>query len=583
MLDNTDVPANNATITLMNNNDIYVAYQGNSGKILYRKYNNSSSVWESTTTLAASGTKPCFPYKPLPSPNPLPFIYTGTTGEEDGKVLFGTIVVSTLPAPGISSIQITNDYLTSQYFQITVTSGTPGPFQTWGTKASLGFSLASSSYTTVGDFSIVSSTVTESQIVATLKINPTIDGGPYKVIVFNPDGQSSQPSGQTFTIPEPTVSSFSPQSGGQSANRSISFSGSNYQNWGTTSTVVKGDFGTEVKFSSTTYTSSSAFTAHIKVDNDATGGLYTVKVTNPDGQYCEISSTFTVTVPSVSISTPSANGDIDIQTKLLDISGTAWITPSTPATCLGAEVRIKRQSDGYCWDGVSFDEETGGEFWNDADGTNWTYPSTTWDDQQDGETYLIQARGRSSDGGHGYNKVERTVKLDANNPTLAISDPVNTKKNKQTSIKGQATDSASGISGANKIEIWIKDLTLGSTYWNGSVWVSTTSEQWLQVSSYVDPNWTYTISYPTACWTDSHQYEIGAHAWDRVDHLGALASTQKFWYDVIAPTATLTVPEDGKWYISMDEINGAVTDNTLDKDPKGTSGYVFKKRRIINT
>ncbi|MCJ7645502.1 hypothetical protein MUO65_01140, partial [bacterium] len=406
-LDQTNVPAKNATITLMPNNEIYVAYDSYLGSIIYRKYNSSSSVWESTQTIVADGVSPCFPYKPLPAPNPLPFIYTGTTGVEEGKVLFDRIITSTLTAPGISNIQITNDYLTSQYFQITVSSGSPGPFQTWGTKASLGFSLATSSYTTVSDFSIVSSTVTQSQIVATLKINPTIDGGPYKVIVFNPDGQSSQPSGQTFTIPAPTISSFSPQSGGQGANRSISFSGSNYQNWGTTSTVVEADFGSEVKFTSTTYTSSLGFTAHIKVDDDASGGLYTVKVTNPDGQYVELGSTFTVTVPSVAISTPAANGDIDIQTKLLDISGTAWITPSTPATCLGAELRIKRQSDGLCWNGVAFQDEAevGHELWNDANGTNWTYDSTKWDDQQDGQTYIIQARGRSSDGGHGYQKV----------------------------------------------------------------------------------------------------------------------------------------------------------------------------------
>jgi len=559
-----------ATITMAGGGtgkDLYIVVKSTDGVDIWQgvsPYTNLSN-WTKIDDPWQEGTRPNLVYFALEEPYPMPILFNKPDG-----MYFDRIITSTAPAPGISSVEITNDYLTSQNFEITVTSGTPGPFQTWGNKASLGFSLASSSYTTINDFTTVSSTVTESQIVATLRINPVIDGGPYKVIVFNPDGQSSEPSATTFTILAPTISSFSPQSGGQSAERSINFSGSNYQNWGTTSTVVVADFGLEVSFTSTTYTSTSEFTAHIKVDDDASSGLQTITVTNPDGQWAQISSTFTVTVPSVSISTPAANGDVDIQTQLLDISGTAWITPSTPATTLGAEVRIRRQSDDYCWNGVSFEEELSGEFWNDADGTDWTYPSTTWDDQQDGETYIIQARGRSSDGGRGYNKVERTVKLDADNPILAISDPVDVKKNKQTSIKGQATDTASGISGANKIEIWIKDLTLGSTYWNGSVWVSTTTEQWLQVTSYVDPNWVYTISYPTACWTDGHQYEIGAQAWDRVDHLGSLASTQKFWYDVIAPTATLTMPEDGKWYTSMNEINGTVTDNTLDKDPKGT-------------
>ncbi|MDH5661559.1 MAG: IPT/TIG domain-containing protein, partial [Elusimicrobiota bacterium] len=501
------------------------------------------------------------------SPNPLCVVWSA----EDGNVYFDRIAISTNPAPSITSITPSTAPFNAKQFDITVNGS---GFDNSGTGITANFVLASDTDTVASVDQIKISSVTyngTSEIVLTASLGDSIPtgGGNYKIVVNNPDARSSSASSDTFTVLAPIITTINPLSGGQTAQRTITINGSNFQIWGSTKPTVS--FGAGVTFSSCTYISSSQIQATINIAANATGDTRDVRLTNCDGQLSNILvDSFTVTAPQVSISTPAANGDIDIQTQLLDISGTASVVPATPATALGAEVRIRRQFDDYCWNGISFEEELGSEFWNDADGTDWTYPSTTWDDQQDGETYIIQARGRSSDGGHGYNKVERTVKLDANNPTLAISDPVDVKKNKQTSIKGQATDTASGIPGANKIEISIKNLTLGSTYWNGSVWISTTTQQWLQVTSYVNPNWVYSISYPTACWTNGHQYEINSHAWDNVDHLGTLASTQKFWYDVIAPTATLTMPEDGKWYTSMEEINGAVTDNTLDKDPKGT-------------
>jgi len=545
---------------------LYVVYKSTSGALYLMEGSISTTQASDWTTPVKimEADYPVFTYS-VERPNPLPLLFT-----EAGNVCFYKVITSTFSGPSITSISPPSSLFNSKVSTITVTGS---GFRDFGIGIAAKFVLASDTNTVPSPTEIkITDTnyISPNQLEITYEIGQIPTGqGQYKIVVENPDGQSSPASTDTFTIPAPVITTISPVSGGQTAQRTITINGSNFQIWGSTKPTVS--FGAGVTFSSCTYISSSQIQATINILEDATGDTRNVQLINSDGQFSNILfDSFTVTAPQVSISTPAADGDVDIQSQLLDISGTAWIVPSTPATTLGAEARIRRQSDNYCWNGVAFEEELSGEFWNDANGTDWTYPSTTWDDQQDGETYIIQARGRSSDGGRGYQKVERTVKLDANNPTLAISDPVDVKKNKQTSIKGQASDSASGISGANKIEIWIKDLTLGSTYWNGSVWISTTTEQWLQVTTYVDPNWVYTVSYPTACWTDGHQYEIGAQAWDRVDHLGSLASTQKFWYDVIAPTATLTMPEDGKWYTSMNEINGSVTDNTLDRDPKGT-------------
>ena len=174
-----------------------------------------------------------------------------------------------------------------------------------------------------------------------LDVSITIAGGATvglrDVTVTNPDTQAGTlVNGFTVTLPAPTVSSVTANSGQQGATLpSVTIVGTGFV---ATPTV---SFGAGITVNSVSFTNSTHLSVSITIALGASVGVRTVTVTNPDTQSGSLVSGFTVTAaptaPTVTSVTPNSGMQGDSPTGVV-IVGTNFV--ATPTVSFGAGITV---------------------------------------------------------------------------------------------------------------------------------------------------------------------------------------------------------------------------------------------------
>ncbi|MHB9154077.1 MAG: RHS repeat domain-containing protein, partial [Endomicrobiales bacterium] len=139
-----------------------------------------------------------------------------------------------------------------------------------------------------------------------------------------------------------------------------------------------------------------------------------------------------------------------------------------------------------------------------------------------------------------------TFTYDVGLPTATIVVPSLAFNNGLDTISGTANDDLSGVNG---VEIAIRDLTQGTTWFNGSGWISQPAEYWISVTTVPGSpvQWSYSKTFN---WTPSREYRVTVRAKDNAidaavpgnPNVQSPEATRSFIYDVEKPTAQVTYP-----------------------------------------
>lgn len=115
-----------------------------------------------------------------------------------------------------------------------------------------------------------------------------VTAGKYPVVVKNPNNQQSNPVElEVFVVPEPVITTLSPEKAGSGAAFTLTVTGSNFVN------------GSEVYFTGTTLPTTYKSDTSLEAKLDLTGistGIYPVRVRNPGGKDSNVAN-FEVTIP----------------------------------------------------------------------------------------------------------------------------------------------------------------------------------------------------------------------------------------------------------------------------------------------
>jgi len=153
-------------------------------------------------------------------------------------------------------------------------------------------------------------------------------------------------------------------------------------------------------------------------------------------------------------------------------------------------------------------------------------------------------------------------------PTATITNPTNNDLlNSLTSIDGTASDDTSPL---KTVQVSIGRFD-GTKYWNGSIWISTTTAQWVDATD-TDP-WYYDT---LPDWnSEGPKYKLRARAIDDIDNVGDPSSEVVFTFDDTPPDSVINLPVDGNTYRILGTISGTASD--------AGSGVEFVKIRIYDT
>ena len=153
-----------------------------------------------------------------------------------------------------------------------------------------------------------------------------------------------------------------------------------------------------------------------------------------------------------------------------------------------------------------------------------------------------------------YNTTAPTVTMSPQPPNNGLYSAV------QVSTPFAGTTSPSGAPNVvvSTVILTLQDLTVGTSYYNGSSWVTGATTFPAQGTA---GSWTFNNAALT--FVNDHKYQLTATATDN-SHLSAAASFT-FVYDVVPPTSTISSPAS-PYMTALNIVNGIVTDN-----PNGTT------------
>lgn len=162
-----------------------------------------------------------------------------------------------------------------------------------------GTNFQSNAGVTFGSVAAQSVVVTSSTSITA--VSPAASAaGPVAVKVTNGDGQSATFASFTYTVPPPSITSISPNSGPTSAGQFVTITGSGFQSGATV--TIGGVAATNVNVASATkitaLTPLPSASEQVTLPQD-------VVVTNPDGTKATLSGAFTYTVPPLAITSIS--------------------------------------------------------------------------------------------------------------------------------------------------------------------------------------------------------------------------------------------------------------------------------------
>ncbi|HXT01858.1 MAG TPA: hypothetical protein VN915_14380, partial [Elusimicrobiota bacterium] len=578
----------------------------------------SSAFFTFTTNFDGTGTGgndvPMVP-RTIFSPDPVPLTWTGSGGQE-----FDYIPISTFPAPNVTSISsapATAPVTTNTYDL--VINGT-GFYNQSSTKTiSVELLIAGQPQTQISITSVTF--VSGTQLRASVVITPgSLTGNPFDLEVENPDGKYKYLT-NAITVNPPTltnawtVGASSNSAGIEPAipegtarpTRQLTLTGTNFEKWGVTTASITVSGATGVSVASVTYTNSTTFVANLNVSTSASAGVYAIRVVNSDGLTSTLlASTFTVTLPTATLSYPSTvqdtffntNSKVYYSSGIVQLQGNSWYLPqSTQTALLSSQVKITQNSDGQIWSGsgylapASFASPQSENQWLNADSAAnpWTYSAWPIANQSDGVAYNVAVRAQTKDNGWSFPISSFTVVIAKSLPTPQVTSPVGgTVVDAQNIVSLSADDQlATGAEGpgVTKLEVVIQDTATPTGYWTGSSWTFVGGPYWL--TSAVSPvmqfnppaapvsaNLLGSTAVSTPTWHNGAQYLLQAAATDAFGHrtTGPVAS---FYYDVSNPTVTLTsvngalttlssLPASPTWLNSVTSLSGAINDVVMD-------------------
>jgi N,N-dimethylformamidase beta subunit-like protein/quinohemoprotein amine dehydrogenase alpha subunit-like protein len=179
------------------------------------------------------------------------------------------------------------------------------------------------------------------QMTASLSISATATVAARNVTVTNPDTQSATLNNgfsvTAATLPAPTLSSVSPNTGSQGQNlASVVLTGSNFRSGASCS------FGAGITVNSCTFNSATQLTASVSISASAAVGTRNVTVTNTDTQSATLTNGFSVTTavlapPTLTSATPNTGAQGQNLTSVI-LAGSNF---QSGATCsFGAGITV---------------------------------------------------------------------------------------------------------------------------------------------------------------------------------------------------------------------------------------------------
>ncbi|MHB2027089.1 MAG: hypothetical protein ACYCPQ_10745, partial [Elusimicrobiota bacterium] len=543
----------------------------------------------------------------------------------DGRTVLDSQAL-TLPIPDVTSAaeDVANHHLTSQKYDLIISGS---GFEDWVGTGAAAVTLLKGGVSQ-SEITVTSTTyVSQSQIRASIVLNPPISGGPYDVKVTNADGQTFTLS-SAYSIPAPTLtgvyivgaSSTSagiepaiPDCAGLSCpptpsgrpTRQLTLVGTNFENWGA-ATASAAFSGAGVFVDSVTYANSGQMVANVNVTTAAASGLDNVNVINADGEASSaILSTFTVTLPTATITYPALNAAVSganfssgwenviytppaggglvsnnlnsyfltYDTAVAQVQGSASYLPASGQTSLlNSQVKIEQLSGagaGYFWNDslqsfqapTSFSAPASETEWaSGGAGTPWSYAGWAASGQSDGTSYALFYRARSADNGWSYPVSTMNVVAQSAKPTAQINNPLPSDlvvNANGVNYIGVSFDDAltGGLEGAGitQVAVLIKDTNTFS--WTGSSWslipgdiyittnsTSMTMEEYPPIAPINLPAINATTFPQLPAFNNGAQYTIKAKATDAFGNQTSPSASESFYYDVSNPTVTVTAP-----------------------------------------
>ena len=570
---------------------------------------------------------------------PMPVLYSDVN-----SVYFDEIITSTFAIPTVTSVSTlpAAAYLTAPTYELNIT-GTNFEALPGGKIPSFYILQSSAAQNDIEVGSVTWVSKTNMRAVITLSTHVLTDFD-FDLRVRMPDGQEypsryDRNRGNTVDKPltlrlnAPNITSLTDDDGGAfvsggtvrqsdgttNESRALTIVGSDFMNWtGQNGSILPSSYTASIQFlnsatgalepnisvASMVYTGSTKLTAYLIISTAAAPAQYQILLVNPSsGSALSAASTFYVTVPTATITTPPPGNNLGFTV----VAGTVGFNNYGQTTISGAQVRITHLDSGKIWNGtvmtnIGFPTEEAK--WRNATlsagATAYSYIFNTGDTvniPEDGP-YQIAVRSRTGDRGIGdpYQPgfiSTRTVNLDRFPPSVILELPVAGATNTVTNVITQFSDLGSGVT---TTQMLIQDVgipTVGTETWrafdeNGAlgapgvqIWLSTDvgTPQTIFVpgvvgGTSVDLNAASTIMLPT--WQDGHKYRVSAYVNDAAGRSVDLSSSgtsgyTTFVYDVTRPTVTISAPVGlalssgaATWVTSFTDIGGAIKDNVSD-------------------
>ncbi|MDM7999629.1 MAG: IPT/TIG domain-containing protein [Dehalococcoidia bacterium] len=179
----------------------------------------------------------------------------------------------------------------------------------------------------VDSFTVSSAT----QILATITVSPAAMPGLRDVSVTTPGGSGALNDAFTVVSASPTVTSLTPNLGGQGQTLNVTITGTYLIAASSVS------FGADISVNSYTVDSDTQITANVTVGDEAAPGLREVSVTTPGGT-AGLANAFNVTQAPPGIASAAPNQGIQGQTLVVTISGARFI--GSTSVSFGTDITV---------------------------------------------------------------------------------------------------------------------------------------------------------------------------------------------------------------------------------------------------
>ena len=240
--------------------------------------------------------------------------------------------------------------------------------------------------------------------------------------------------------------------------------------------------------------------------------------------------------PQGAITWPSANAAVSSAT--VNVVGTATDDQSGVGTTQ-IEVSTGQGGTPMYWNGSSYQS---GQIWITTTTANpWSYTISS-SALASGNLYYLRTQLTDA-AGNVFTSLTSTFTYNTTAPTVVINPqaPNNvlySADQVSTPLAGTANPSGTPLVVVTTVTLSLRDITVGTSYYNGSSWQNGSASFAAQNSV---ANWTYNNS--ALSFVNDHQYQLTATALDSSGVSGNTSFT--FVYDVQAPTSTITAPAPG--------------------------------------